>query len=468
MVDRSSQKGPVPQVTRPRLTRRLDEGRRRDSRLFLVVAPAGYGKTTLLREWLAKRKAALLWHTLDEADNDPAHLLAGIAAGLRAALPALHLPEFDRQNPLAYALSLLFRQASAAAQRDWLLLLDDYQLITNPSVHQALDTLLGQPSWPVRLVLASRSLPPLAAVARLRVEGRLLELDETDLRFTLEEVREFLADGGLPLGEEALRQVAARTEGWPVAPQLLCQAAQRETAPDLSAILQRGEAPVPAAAWQRRKTRQLLLYLLTRRGPVPCDEVLEALWPDLSPAAAGQALNTAFSELRRLLEPHLDKGIASRYRERDEETLAWRRDAPYWYDAAAFEQAVRSGGQAARQALELYRGDFLPEEPYVDWVLRERERLRGLYLNALGAWLEERLQAGEWREGIELARRILEMEPWLEEVWRALMTCYAMLGRRSEALQAYHSCVHALRTELDVAPSSETQALHDQIRDGGA
>ncbi len=228
--------------------------------------------------------------------------------------------------------------------------------------------------------------------------------------------------------------------------------------------VRRGEVPIPATAWQRRKTRLLLAYLLTRRGPVPCDEVLEALWPDLSPAAAGQALNSAVSELRRILEPYLGKGMASRYLERDEETLAWRRDSAFWYDVAAFEQAMRAGGEAARRALELYRGDFLPEEPYVDWVLRERERLRGLYLNTLTAWLEERVQAGEWREGVELARRILAQELWLEEVWRALMFCYDRLGRRSEALQAYQECVRALREELDVAPAPETTALYEQIK----
>jgi LuxR family maltose regulon positive regulatory protein len=161
--------------------------------------------------------------------------------------------------------------------------------------------------------------------------------------------------------------------------------------------VRRGEVPIPAEAWQRRKTRLLLLYLLTRHGPIPCDEVLEVLWPELSPESAGQALNTTFSELRRILEPHLSKGMASRYLERDQETLSFRRDSTFWYDAAAFEQAVRAGGPAARQSLELYRGDFLPEEPYVDWVLRERERFRTLHLNALTAWLEERIRAGLWR-----------------------------------------------------------------------
>ena len=229
---------------------------------------------------------------------------------------------------------------------------------------------------------------------------------------------------------------------------------------------QRGDIPIPAEAWQpRRKTRLLLLYLLTQAPRrVPRDELIEALWPDLPPDSAGLALNTTVSDLRRILEPYLGKGQPSHYLLRDEETLAFSPAADTWYDVAAFEQATRAGGEAARQALELYRGDFLPEEPYVDWVLRQRERLRGLYLNTLTAWLEEQVQAGAWREGVDLARRILDLEPWLEEVWRTLMTCLARLGRRGEALQAYQACADTLRDELDVAPSPETQSLYKELK----
>jgi len=226
----------------------------------------------------------------------------------------------------------------------------------------------------------------------------------------------------------------------------------------------RGEVLIPPAAWQRRKTRLLLLYLLTHRRPVPRDEVLETLWPDLAPDAAALALNTTFSDLRRILEPYLGKGQPSRYLARDEETLAFDLTSDTWYDVRAFEQAAQAGGPAIPSALELYRGDFLPEEPYEDWVLRERERLRALYLNTLIAQLAEHMRAGAWRGSASLARRILEREPWLEEAWRALIQCYAILGRRSEALHAYHACVRALREELDVDPAPETRALYERLK----
>lgn len=229
----------------------------------------------------------------------------------------------------------------------------------------------------------------------------------------------------------------------------------------------RGGDLIPQSAWQpRRKARLLLLYLLSQAPRcIACDELIEALWPDLAPDSARRALNTTFSDLRHILEPYLGQGQPSRYLARDEETLAFTGEV--WYDVAEFQRAMQAGGQAARQALELYRGDFLPEEPYTDWVLRERERLRARYLNVLMAWQEERMRAGAWSEGVELARRILERETWLEEVWRALMICLAQLGRRSEALHAYQECVRALRSELDSDPAPETQALYEAIKTGG-
>lgn len=117
MANRVSADAPPALVLRPRLGERLNEGLRRGSRLLLVVAPAGYGKTTLLREWSAGHKAALLWHTLDEADNDPAHLLAGIRAGLQAMLPAPFTPDLDAASPLAYALTFFSARPSRCPGR---------------------------------------------------------------------------------------------------------------------------------------------------------------------------------------------------------------------------------------------------------------------------------------------------------------------------------------------------------------
>jgi ATP/maltotriose-dependent transcriptional regulator MalT/DNA-binding SARP family transcriptional activator len=228
----------------------------------------------------------------------------------------------------------------------------------------------------------------------------------------------------------------------------------------------RGGLPLPAAAWQpRRKTRLLLLYLLAHGlRPVSRDELLEVLWPDLQPASASLALNTTFSDLRRLLEPFLAKSMPSHYLLRDGDCFGLNPNGTIWYDVQAFEQAVRAGAASLRTALELYKGDFLLEEPYQEWAVRERERLRSLYLNLMVSMLEKQAFQGAWHEGVELARRILELEPWLEEVWRLEMTCLSMLGRRGEALQVFVAGERSLKQELGVEPSAETRALFEQLK----
>lgn len=222
--------------------------------------------------------------------------------------------------------------------------------------------------------------------------------------------------------------------------------------------------PVPASAWQRRTTRQLLVYLLLRRAPVACEELFEALWSHLPPDSAALALNTTFSELRRILEPQLSRGTPSHYLDRQPETVSLCELEYLWCDIWAFEDAVRAGASAASTAISLYRGDFLLEEPYADWAIRPRERLRMLYINTLAARLEACVNAEAWQEGADLARHILEHEPWLEEVWRTLMTCLARLGRRSEALHAYRECVQALHQHLEANPSPETRALYQTLK----
>ena len=226
-----------------------------------------------------------------------------------------------------------------------------------------------------------------------------------------------------------------------------------------------GDEPLPAEAWQRRKSRLLLLYLL-RHAPRPAsrDELIDLLWPDLPFRAAGRALNTTFSDLRKLLEPYLANGQPSLYLLREGESYAFNIAGNYEYDVHTFERSL-AGQTARREALALYSGDFLPEEPYVDWVLRERERLRSLQLNAMIGYLDDLVVAGTWREGCDVAQQVLEREPCLEEVWRVLIQCHLRLGRRGAARLAYQACVTALREQVDAEPDAATRALLPLLRE---
>ena len=195
-------------VARPRLAGRLDGLLAAGHRLTLVSAPAGFGKTTLLGDWLAGLdRARAAWLSLDEGDNDLVRLVEHLVAGLRAA----GLPVADA--PPDALLAGLVNHVAAAGER-WIVVLDDYHVIESAEVHAAVTFLLDHQPDHLRLLIATRADPPLP-LARLRARGQLIELRAADLRFTEPEAGEFLtAVMGLDLTAAAVAALEERTEGW--------------------------------------------------------------------------------------------------------------------------------------------------------------------------------------------------------------------------------------------------------------
>ena len=206
-------------VARPRLRERLERGAA--GALTLVAAPPGFGKTTLLAEWLAAtppgaRPAA--WLSLDPGDNRPATFLAYLIAALRAAVPgigagALALLAAPQPPPNDAVLAALLNELGARAC-DLVLVLDDYHAIDAREVHEAVAFLLDHRPETLHLVIASRADPPLP-LARLRARGELVEIRAADLRFTPAEATAFLNEAmGLALAPGDVAALEARTEGW--------------------------------------------------------------------------------------------------------------------------------------------------------------------------------------------------------------------------------------------------------------
>jgi LuxR family maltose regulon positive regulatory protein len=207
-------------VSRPRLIERLDEGFRQDRKLTLVSAPAGYGKTTLLGEWIAhcELRTRVAWVSLDKGDNDPARFWAYVVAALQtvqenireiaqAAFQSPHPPPIDS------ALTGLLNQI-AKVPDPVVLVLDDYHVISASAIHDALSFLLENLAPQMHLVIATRADPPLP-IPRLRGRGQLNELYQSDLRFTSEEIAQFLdLVLGLKLSSEDVAALERRTEGW--------------------------------------------------------------------------------------------------------------------------------------------------------------------------------------------------------------------------------------------------------------
>jgi LuxR family transcriptional regulator, maltose regulon positive regulatory protein len=210
---------PLPQPTvvpRPRLVERLDEGMHR--KLSLVSAPAGFGKSTLLGEWVAAVARPTAWLSLDEGDGDPSRFIAYLVAALRTIAPdigegVLGALRTSQPPPTESVLTGLLNEL-AALEDEFVLVLDDYHVVDARAVDDALAFLLEHLPPQMHLVVATREDPPLP-LARLRARGQLSEVRAADLRFTPEEAAEFLKGVmGLSLSAEDITVLETRTEGW--------------------------------------------------------------------------------------------------------------------------------------------------------------------------------------------------------------------------------------------------------------
>ncbi len=226
-------------VARSRLTDRLGRGAK--STLTLVSAPAGFGKSTLLTEWLAAEAAggrSVAWLSLDERDNDPAMFWTYLVTALRTsgaavgegALALLQPP----QAPIDAVLATLLNDLHAVPN-DVVLVLDDYHVIDSREVHDAMAFLLEHLPPRIHLVIASRTDPTLP-LPRLRARGELVEIRAADLRFTVEEAAAYLTEGmGLALTAHDVAALEERTEGWIAALQLAALSMQGRD--DLAAFI---------------------------------------------------------------------------------------------------------------------------------------------------------------------------------------------------------------------------------------
>lgn len=213
-------------VKRPRLTDLLRAGMAH--KLTLIVAPAGYGKTTLLREWLSITEGMgwpVAWLSLDPEDNNFLQFWSYIVGAIRTVIPDFHFEpfyfsahphgagDFRQFNPLINQI--------ASVSRHFSLVLDDYQVITDSQIHESVSYFIDHLPENFHLVLSSRVVPPLS-LARLRVLNQLMEIYASDLSFTLEEARTFfekVMEVGIPA--EDIVNINILSEGWIAGLQLI-------------------------------------------------------------------------------------------------------------------------------------------------------------------------------------------------------------------------------------------------------
>ena len=209
-------------VPRRRLIELLDRGTA--SKLTLVSAPAGFGKTTLLAEWLAANDRPAAWVSLDLGDNDHQSFWSYVIAALQTMAPgvganAVALLQESQPPPIETVLTTLLNDLGALTD-DLVLVLDDYHLIDSREVHEGVEFVLDHAPPLLHLVLATRADPSLP-LARLRARGHLVEARAAELRFTSDEASAYLTGAvGLALTPEDVAALEERTEGWIAALQL--------------------------------------------------------------------------------------------------------------------------------------------------------------------------------------------------------------------------------------------------------
>jgi LuxR family transcriptional regulator, maltose regulon positive regulatory protein len=212
-------------VPRPRLGSRLDLVTA--SKLTLISAPAGFGKTTLLADWLTARafpETSLAWLSLDRDDNHPSTFWTYLIAALRTAAPevgagALALLHAAQPPPIHTTLTTLLNDVDAL-DREIVLVLDDYHVIDAAAVQEGMTFLLDHLPSRLHLVIVTRADPALP-LARLRASGELVEARAAELRFTADEASAYLNGAmGLQLTASNVAALEARTEGWIAALQL--------------------------------------------------------------------------------------------------------------------------------------------------------------------------------------------------------------------------------------------------------
>ena len=205
-------------VLRPRLNERLNEGLLASRKLTLISAPAGFGKTTLVSEWVVGCDQKVAWLSLDEADNDPTTFLTYFVTALQTIAPKIGAGVLaaiqSPQLPSAESLLSALLNEIVVLPDNFILVLDDYHVINSKPVDAALTFLLDHLPSQVHLVIATREDPSLP-LPRYRVRGQLTELRAADLRFTPTEAAEFLNRVmGLNLSAEDIAALETRTEGW--------------------------------------------------------------------------------------------------------------------------------------------------------------------------------------------------------------------------------------------------------------
>src|SRR6266487_6887367 len=478
-------------VSRPRLLERLNEGLHR--KLTLIAAPAGFGKTTLVSEWIEGIERPIAWLSLDEGDSDPARFLTYLVAALQTIVPTIGEGVLralqSSQPPPPEAIMTALLNDLTSIKDPFVLVLDDYHVLDAKLVDQALTSLVEHQPPQMHLVIATREDPQLP-LARLRGRGQLTELRAADLRFTSSEAAAFLTQVmGLSLSTPDIARLSDRTEGWIAGLQL-------------AALSLQGHQDVPgfirAFAGDHRYIVDYLVAEVLERQPAPVrsfllqTSILDRLSGPLCDAVTGQEGGSArlealergnffvvpLDDTRHWYRYHhlFAEVLAAHLRaEQPEQVSTLHRRASAWYEqhgstadairhalaaedferaADLVELAVPAMRQSRQEATVLGWLKALPDE-----LVQVRPVLSAAYAQTLLVsgqleGVEARLQDAEW--WLDRTADRSEMVVVDEEEFRRLPGAIAIFrAAQAQAQGDVPTTVHYARRALDLVPEDD-------------
>jgi LuxR family maltose regulon positive regulatory protein len=237
----------------------------------------------------------------------------------------------------------------------------------------------------------------------------------------------------------------------------------------------RAESLLEEQAWEGNQPK-LLLKALVSHGPLemPKDVLIEDLWPEMAPEVTEKNFKVALHRLRKSLEPAMDRTFGSAYVHLKANLVSLDQELCqvdvneflHLYKIATRNEAqghLKEALSFYNQALELYGGDFLPEELYLPWAEAKREELRTLYLELLRRLARLQENRGSLTKAIGCYNKLLQADPLSDEPYQKLMLLYAQKGMHTAALKVYEKCRQTLRQELHTEPDVATTAIYRKI-----
>jgi DNA-binding SARP family transcriptional activator len=236
----------------------------------------------------------------------------------------------------------------------------------------------------------------------------------------------------------------------------------------------RGDALIEEKEWDRNQPKQLLKAIVSHKNHnIPKDFLMEFIWPE-EPQQEEKKFKTTLQRLRKSLEPGIDKEFSSSYIHLHDNSISLDPELCQ-IDADLFLSSIKKGEEKEREkdlrvalsfyadAAELYKGDFLIEEHYNQWVDEKREELKEKYLDLLTRMAKLYGKQGATAKAMVCHKKAIQADPILEASYQSLMALYANMGMNNEALRVYEDCKKALQAGLDSNPDPMTTALYKKI-----